>query len=268
MTSPMSGNARQPGRSVVSKISSILAAVRTDGGQTLTQVAAVSRLPMSTVHRLATELVDWQVLDRDEAGRFRLGPALRPTPPDEHGLSPDELRARAAPLLADLVRVTCGPVRMGHLDLTRVAYVQKLSDAHPVTRHVPAAQLPAHATAMGKVLLAYAGRSVVDAVVRAGLPAFTPRTVADPERLRTELQAVRTRGLAACDGELDPAWAALAVPVFGAGGAVVAAIEARVPDLRGDLSGPRSALVVGACCLSRDLAARAAPASVTLRPVG
>ena len=60
--------------------------------------------------------------------------------------------------------------------------------------------------------------------------------------------------MAVCDGELDDTWIGVAVPVFGAEGSIVAAIEVQVRDLLGGLATARTALGIAAACLSRDLA--------------
>jgi IclR-like helix-turn-helix domain-containing protein len=50
--------------------------VAVGGRRTLTEIAARSDLPLSTVHRLATELAAWRVLAHDDEGRYRAGPPL------------------------------------------------------------------------------------------------------------------------------------------------------------------------------------------------
>ena len=73
----MASGSKDPGRSVISKISAILLAVSEGSAPTLTEIAARSDLPLSTVHRLVTELAAWRVLERDGEGRYRAGPPLR-----------------------------------------------------------------------------------------------------------------------------------------------------------------------------------------------
>jgi hypothetical protein len=115
------------------------------------------------------------------------------------------------------------------------------------------ATLPAHATALGKALLAYAPRSTVAAVERQ-LSAYTAATLTDPVELQRQLQMVRVTRIAESRGELVRGDWAVAAPVFGPGGAVVAALEVQVHDLREDLRMCRPALAVAARSLSRDLA--------------
>jgi DNA-binding IclR family transcriptional regulator len=83
-----------------------------------------------------------------------------------------------------------------------------------------------HATAVGKVLLAYAGGDP------GTLTAYTGRTITDPERLAAELAAVRERGWAEAEGEREPDLNALAAPVFRRGGELAAIIGLQGPAAR------------------------------------
>jgi DNA-binding IclR family transcriptional regulator len=121
----MAGNAKDPGRSVISKVSAILWSITEGSGHSLTEIAVRSKLPMSTVHRLATELAAWGVLERDKDGRFRAGRPVRALGDDDCPAAvpgtPSNLRDRAAPVMEDLFRATGLPVKAGSLDGTAVA---------------------------------------------------------------------------------------------------------------------------------------------------
>jgi hypothetical protein len=117
-----------------------------------------------------------------------------------------------------------------------------------------AATLPAHATALGKALLAFTAPRVVDLVIAQGLRAFTPYTLTTPDRFRRALAVTRLTRIAVSRWELDLGVSTVAAPVFGAGGHVVAALELRVRDLRCDLQVVQPALMVAARSLSREVA--------------
>jgi len=139
---------------VISKISSLLAAIGTGSPCTLTEIAGRSALPLSTAHRLCSELVAWRVLERADDGRFRAGAVLqaltetRGTPASTSG---SRLRGYAAPVMEDLHRATGLTVRVGFLNGYDVGYIEKRAVHLPVSEISPAARLPAHATALGKV---------------------------------------------------------------------------------------------------------------------
>ncbi|MDT0352550.1 IclR family transcriptional regulator [Pseudonocardia charpentierae] len=253
----MAGNSKEPGRSVISKISAILLATTDGRGRTLTEIATWCGLPLSTVHRLATELAAWGLLDRDEEGRYRLGSQLRGPDVDELTAANElSLRNRIAPVMEELFRATGAPVRGGWLAGLEVAYVEKVLARAPVTQPCPAAQLPPHATALGKTLMAFSPTRVADAVIARGLRPYTRSTITRPERLRWAFRIIRATRIALCDRELDEGWCGIAAPVFGPGGTVVAAIELRLRDVAEDGPAVRAPLGVAAACLSRELTAQ------------
>jgi DNA-binding IclR family transcriptional regulator len=258
----MAGNSKDPGRSVISKISAILLAISDGSGRTLTEIATRADLPLSTVHRLASELAAWQVLERDEDGRYTAGPPLRTIgggcacPSEATAALGPSLRDRAAPMIEELFRATGAQVRVGFLDGPAVAYVEKVSGHLPVSRPSPAARLPAHATAIGKVLLAFSRPYTVDSVLARGLRQYTAHTVTEPERLRWGFRTIRATRIAVCDRELDGHSCAVAAPAFGGGGDIVAAIELRVRDLAQDVPSVKAPLSVAAGWLSRELTRR------------
>ena len=88
-----------------------------------------------------------------------------------------------------------------------------------------------------------------------GLTAFTPFTLTAPDRFRRALAMARLSRLAVARWELEPDRSALAVPVFGPGGRVAAAIEVRVDDPAAELPTVRPALVIAGRSLSRELSA-------------
>jgi DNA-binding IclR family transcriptional regulator len=251
----MAGNSKTPGRSVINKVSAILLTIAQDRQSTLTEIAVRSDLPLSTTHRLVGELAAWGVLERTEDGHFQAGPPLRTISRAWPGASDDAragLRERAAPVMEDLFRATGAWVRVGYLDGMRVAYLEKAA-AHVPVSDVCSARLPAHATALGKALLAFTPPRSVAPLLAGPLRRYTPRTVTRPERLRLDLRTIRATRLAVCDGELEPRWSAVAMPVFGSSGALLAAVELRVRHLARDVPALRSALAVAAGALSREL---------------
>jgi DNA-binding IclR family transcriptional regulator len=99
---------------------------------------------------------------------------------------------------------------------------------------------PAHATSLGKALLAEAPISVLDEVV---LDAWSARTITDRKELETDLAITRERGWALEDGELDLHRRSIGAVVRDHRGTAVAAIgiggflsdlrDERLPELAG-----------------------------------
>ena len=246
------GGGRFPpaGRTVASKISAILIAF-TDGGEhSVTEVVRVTRLPMSTTHRLMSELVSLGLLERTPEGKYRTGPQLRMR---GHGdVQPVDLGTRAPRVLEDLAGATGCHARLGVLQDLAVAHIDHEPGPRPVSAF-SAARLPAHATALGRALLAFAPPATVQAVILRGLPPYTSFTITSPERLRRALSVVRTTCVAVARFELDITTCGVAVPVFGRGGEAVAAIELTLPDLGQELQRVLGALVIATRSLSREI---------------
>ncbi len=86
-------------------------------------------------------------------------------------------------------------------------------------------RLPAHASAMGRVMLAALPTAELERYFdSAQLRALTPKTITEAGKLRAELARVRRHGYSEVDGELDLALKAIAVPVIDSSGNTVGAI--------------------------------------------
>ncbi|HUQ60885.1 IclR family transcriptional regulator [Lentzea sp.] len=91
---------------------------------------------------------------------------------------------------------------------------------------------PLHATSSGKVLLAYLPAEERKRLASLPLDSYTEHTIVDPDHLLAELEAVAGQGYAACFEELELGLHAVAVPVRGHRGEVVAAMSASGPSYR------------------------------------
>ncbi|MCO8256400.1 IclR family transcriptional regulator [Haladaptatus sp. AB618] len=113
-------------------------------------------------------------------------------------------------------------------------YNARGGDAIPLDTH-PGKRVPLHATALGKVILAYLPESRVNEIFdRLGLPAETPKTITDREELRTELERVRENGRAVDDEERVPGIRCVAVAIKNENGQVIGAISVSGPASRID----------------------------------
>ena len=92
---------------------------------------------------------------------------------------------------------------------------------------------PAHATALGKVLLAALSPSQLERYLKTcDLHRFTAKTIVEKDALLREIEEVRRKGLAFDDGEFDPEARCVAVPVRDFTGRVAGAIGMSGPMWR------------------------------------
>jgi DNA-binding IclR family transcriptional regulator len=180
-------------------------------------------LSKGTVHGILRTLKDVGFVEQDaDSGKYRLGAALLHM--GSSYLDGNELRTRALNWSDSLAARTHEEVRIGTMHDGRVLIVHHVfrPDDSLQTLDV-GALLPAHATALGKVLLA-AHQHVADDLMSAELPAYTDATICDPKVLRRELVRVRERGWATEAGELERLRASIAAPITDRTGRTVGAM--------------------------------------------
>lgn len=219
---------------------------------TLTELSQRAGVPVPTAHRLVSELVAGQALQRLENGRYVVGRRLW-----EVGLLAPvqgKLRELAEPFLHDVYAATMATVHLAVRDHDEVLYLHRMQGrtSVPIVSTV-GSRLPMHATGVGKVLLAYAPPDVQERVLTRQLR-ITPFTITRPDVLRAQLNQVRRNGVAATSEEMSLGACSLAVPVVrSSDGAVVAAIGVVVATLKRNRQQLLGALRVAAHGIGRQL---------------
>ncbi len=133
----------------------------------------------------------------------------------------------AQPFMEELVEKTHESCSAATLDLPDVVYVARVPTRRIMTIALGVgSRLPAHATSMGRVLLADLPDTELDAFLASGrFESRTDRTTVEPDELRTQLGRVREQGWAMVDQELELGLRSIAAPVRGADGRAVAALN-------------------------------------------
>jgi len=188
-------------------------------------------LAKSTVHRLASTLVEAGMLEQGASGQYRLGLAVF-----ELGSLVRrklDLSFEAKPWLMTLREQTGETVDLSILDHDGVVCVNFL-ESQKVNRISSGIGLrkPVHCTAEGKVLIAFQPPQVIDRIIAADHERRTPRTLIDPNALKDELAKVRMRGYAIDDEEYEVGVRSIAAPVRDDSGGSVAAVGVTGPAHR------------------------------------
>lgn len=213
----------------VERALAVLDALAEGGGELGTnELARRTGINASTVSRLLATLAAAGLVEHVEAtGRYRLG--LRLVQLGNTVLGRLDLRELAQPHLRALGAETGETATLsapGEQDAVTVDFVQSPASVRSV------AQLGrpsiAHATATGKVLLAFGDAHLP----RGPLTAHTGRTIVDREQLAAELERVRRVGHASALGEREAHLNALAAPVFGGRGELAAILGLQGPSSR------------------------------------
>jgi DNA-binding IclR family transcriptional regulator len=227
---PSSYNVRAVERAV-----QILSAFDNDHAeQGISEIAQTTGLPKATAHRIIMTLSNTGLLERTPDGeKFRLG--LPMVGLGLGALRRLDVRRTAQPYMQRLVDELKEICTLGVFDRGQVLYVEVVHSNHSLTiaarvgRH-----LPAHCTASGKVLLAFLPPEVVELVLRKPLEVYTEKTITSHTQLREELSAVRQRGYAIADEELEVGVWAISAPIRDIDRNVVAALSIPFPTNRLD----------------------------------
>ncbi len=210
-------------------------------------------LPKSTVHRLVADLVAHGLLER--AGTevclgvhlFELGcrvPAHR------------RLRETGLPFMEDLYETTHQVVHLGILDGYDVLCTVRINGHADLGLPTgDGARVPAHASALGKAMLAFSPRAVLVRLLTVGLRALTPYTIVVPEVLVQDLAATCRTGVAFDREEAMLGAAAVAAPVLGPGHLVLGALSVTGPTQRFEPAHLAQAVRVAAAGIARQLGA-------------
>ncbi len=209
------------------------AAARRPEGLALGELAAVAGLHTSTAFHLARTLVRLGYLGQDPESRlYRIGSRLFVLA--AAALDEARLVAIGGPILERLARETGATAHLAVRSRAEIVVVAKA--AAPGLLQLaerPGGTRPAHATAIGKVLLAALPSKEREALVRSlPLEAHTPATIAEPSRLLAELEVVAREDVAFDRGELDPEIRCVAVAVHDFAGRAVAALGLSGPAFR------------------------------------
>jgi DNA-binding IclR family transcriptional regulator len=185
----------------------------------LNQLSERTGLPKSTSYRFAEQLVALGWLERASCG-YRVGMRLF----ELGGLAAGQNRLRevALPELQHLAVAMNYAAHLAILDDGEVLYLNKVRAKGLELPTREGGRMPAHCTALGKALLAFAGEGEVERVVRRGLGSLTPQSIVTPDRLRAHLEGVKRTGVAIDCEEASPGICCVAVPVRGSGRAIAA----------------------------------------------
>lgn len=182
---------------------------------TLSEVQRALRVPKSSLHGLLQTLVARGWVETDQRNlAYSIGlPALRI---GAAYLERDPVIEAAGPLLTQLRNELNETIHLARLDGGDIVYLASRESAHHLRSSSRVGRrLPAHATALGKVLLAVRDEEEVDALLPDKLDALTPDTVTDRAQLKAELAAARADGYSYEQGQNTPGLGCFAVAVAG-----------------------------------------------------
>lgn len=210
--------------------------VKAPGPMSLDALTSALTLPKPTVFRIVNLLNDAGLLRREPAGkRYTVGPRLTSFAVDLW--RSDTLRLQWRRALEDAVAEIGESCNLTLLENNQVLYLDRVETSHPLRLHLEAGtRVPLHCSASGKLFLSLMGVAEAKRVLGPEpYQRFTSKTITSFAPLQAELAKVRESGIGTHDCELFDDSVAIAVPVFGRGGTVFAAVAMHAPSSRASI---------------------------------
>jgi IclR family transcriptional regulator, acetate operon repressor len=226
--------------------------LESEGPTTLTELTEAADLPKSTTSRLLSALERHGLVHQTgQRGTFEPGPAIMRFA--HRGAVERSLTELSEPALQALSEDSGETVNLAVPGSDGVEHLAQV-DAHHFlgTGQWVGRRVPYHCTANGKVFLAFGAASLPDG----RLARLTPHTILDRDQLDVELEQIRAEEFATAIDELEVGLSAMAAPVRGPTGDVIAAISLSGPSMRltpTRIAGLRPVLTSEATRLSRRL---------------
>jgi IclR family acetate operon transcriptional repressor len=199
-----------------------------DAGLGVNELARRISVNPSTASRLLATLETAGMVQREHHGPYRLG--LQLVTLADRVLSRLDLQTLARPVLVELMQRTGETATLSMPGEREAITVDSIPSRSSV---VSMARLGrpsiSHATAVGKVMLAFGGGELPH---ERDLVSLTDRTITDRRALAAEVAAVRERGYGTVFGEREQDVNAIAAPVFDNAGALVAILGLQGPASR------------------------------------
>ena len=219
--------------------------------ENLARIARRGGLHLTTSHRLVGELVSQGALTRTADGAYEIGTKIW-----RLGILASlhsDLREIALPYMEDIYALGNDAVQIGVLDGFRCLIVERIAGSRTLeVISKPGARLPLHASGVGKILLSYGTKELQQAALES-LDSFTGKTITNAEVLKKQMKTIKLQGFAHSQEELAIGATSLAVPIYGYGNKVIAALGIVTPVANKDIERMVSVLKVSAQALSKKL---------------
>jgi DNA-binding IclR family transcriptional regulator len=202
------------------------------GARGVTEIADELGVHKSTAFRLISVLEDHQLVEQvEDRGRYHLGFGIvRLAGATSAQL---DLTRQSQPVCEDLASALDETVNIAVLEGSSVINISQARGGAAIASHNWVGQLtPPHATSSGKVLLAALSDAQVSALLPDPLRRFTDATLTSRTKLRQALREVRAEGYGVTEGELEVGLNAVAAPVHGPDGEIIAALSVSGPTYR------------------------------------
>lgn len=198
----------------------------------LADICRLTGLDGSTVLRFVNTMERLGYVSRDAATKtYCLGARVGKL---GDGPSISVLQRVVRPHMEALQRACGEDVNLGTMDVDSALCLETQKSSHVLGVNISSGlRMPAHASSLGKAMLAFVSAAKRQWVLAGGrLDKCTANTISDPATLERDLDLVRQRGYAVDNEEFSPGVVCLGAPIFNAQGHVVASLSITAPIQR------------------------------------
>jgi IclR family acetate operon transcriptional repressor len=198
----------------------------------LREITQGTGVPKSTVFRILSTLLEMGYVVRDADRNYRVSFALGRLVSDE--ANSEALRRLALPYMLDLRDKYGETVNLGVQNLDKVTYLEVVPSEFALRlQESRGASVLAHASALGKAILAFSPQGLMEDLVRGRkLEIVTQNTISDPADFIAEVKRVRVLGYAFDRGEGSLLATCIGAPILDARGVAIAAMSISGPTSR------------------------------------
>lgn len=198
----------------------------------LKEITRNTSIAKSTVFRILNTLVQIGYVIRDSNRDYRVSPVLGRLVSE--GAFNEELRRLALPLMLELRDKYGETVNLGVQEFDKITYIEVVPSEFALRlQESRGASVPAHASSLGKAILAFSPQDVVEQLVRQHrLESITPHTITEPDDFLSEVKRVRSAGFAFDRGEGSLLAVCIGAPILDHQGNAVAAMSISGPASR------------------------------------
>lgn len=198
----------------------------------LSEITEMLDINKSTLHGIIATLKYHGLMAQDEnTQQYRLG--LKHIEYGQRVQNSIDISSIARPIIQRVCDELEETVHIGTLDRDEVVYIEKNESQQSMRIFTTiGSRKPAHATGVGKAMLAYLDQEDLNKVIKDEMIGFTPNTIINKELLKIELAGIRDRGFAYDNEENILGLSCVAAPIFDYTGNVKYGISVSGPTMR------------------------------------
>ena len=206
--------------------------VENSDGLGVTEISQKLNIHKSTVYRLLSTLQYRGYVKKDNNDKYKIG--LKLFEVGSKVIDNIDLRSEVNPYLREIMRISEETVHLGILDDNQVVYIDKVESQNTIRMYSKIGRRNhASSTSLGKVLLAYSDKEVVEQVINEeGLKKLTENTITEENEFYKHLSQIKQQGYAIDDEEQEYGIRCIAGPIFNHKGDIIAAFSISGPVMR------------------------------------